>query len=206
MNSLRYWLGIPFFPASVRCSCGTVIDGFGDHILSCGNGPLRICRHDVIWHTLLQDHSGYKKEQHCGTDLNRPGDVFHPDFQFGKPTYFDVSVHHPLQDSLIYIFAATAGVAAGRGEVDKDSHHEAYVRAAGGIFCSFGGGVFRLPNSLAILKVIALHTTSKSGASTALVFCHFIEQLSMCLWRYNSQMLLHHLSLLPSSPLWEFGG
>ena len=73
-----------------------MIDSFGDHILDCGNGPLRICRHDaicdVIWHTLLQDHSGCKKEQHFSTDLYRPGDVFHPDFQYGKPAYFDVSV------------------------------------------------------------------------------------------------------------------
>ena len=62
------------------------------------------------------------------------GMFLHPDFQFGKPAYFDVSVCHPLQDSLICLSAATAGVAAGRGEADKDSHHEASVWAAGGIF------------------------------------------------------------------------
>ena len=27
--ALQYWLGIPLFPASARCFCGTVIDGFG---------------------------------------------------------------------------------------------------------------------------------------------------------------------------------
>ena len=139
MTALRYWLGIPLFPASVRCSCGTVIDSFGDHILGYGNGPLRIRRHDaicdVIWHALLQDHSGCKKQQRCSTDLDRPGDVFHPDFQFGKPAYLmSLCMRHPLQDSLICLSAATAGVAAGRGEADKDSHHEASVRAAGGIF------------------------------------------------------------------------
>ena len=140
--------------------------------------------------------------------MDRPGDVFHPDsfhpdnFQFGKPAYFDVSVRHPLQDSLICLSAATAGVAAGCGEVDKDSHHEASVWAAGGIFVP---GLWS-PNSLAILRVIALRTTSKSGASTALAFSNFLEELFVCLWRYNSQMLLHHLSLLPSSPLWELGG
>ena len=108
------------------------------HILGCGNGALRVHQHDaicdVIWHALLQDHSGCKKEQHCSTDLDLPGDVFHPDFQFGKPAYVDVSLCHPLQDSLICLSAATAGVAAGCGEVDKDSHHEASVWAAGGIF------------------------------------------------------------------------
>ena len=45
----------------------------------------------------------------------------------------DISVHHPLQDSLctlICLFAATAGVAGWRVEADKDSHHEAAVRTA----------------------------------------------------------------------------
>ena len=135
----------------------------------------------VIWHTLLQDHSGCKKEQCCNTDLDHPGDVFHPDFQFGKPAYFDLYVHHPLQDSLICLSAATAEVAAGCAEVDKDSHHEVSVRAAGDIFVYLVVESLGLwsPNSLAILRVIVLctqlATTSKSGASTALAFCHFIE-------------------------------
>ena len=60
--------------------------------------------------------------------------ALNPDFQFGKLAYFDVSVCHHLQDSLICLSAATAGVAAGHGEVDKDSHHEASVRPVGGIF------------------------------------------------------------------------
>ena len=38
-------------------------------------------------------------------------------------------MRHPLQDSLICLSAATTGVAAGFGEVDKDSHHEASVQA-----------------------------------------------------------------------------
>ena len=45
---LRYWLGIPPFHGSARCSCGVVLDGHGDHILECGDGLLRICQHDAI--------------------------------------------------------------------------------------------------------------------------------------------------------------
>ena len=52
----------------------------GDHVLGCGDGPLRIRRHDaicdVIWHALVQDNSGCKKEQCCGTDLDRLGTFF----------------------------------------------------------------------------------------------------------------------------------
>ena len=69
-----------------------------------------------------------------------------------------VRVRHPLQDSLLCLSAATAGVAAGRGEADKDSHHEASVRTGGGIFVPLvveSLGLWSL-SSLAVLRNIAL--------------------------------------------------
>ena len=117
-------------------------------------------------------------------------------------------MRHPLQVSFLCLSAATAGMAARRGEVDKDGRHEAAVQAAGGIFIPLVVDTLGLwsPNSLIVLKNVALCTISKSSTSSALAFCHFLEQLSMCLWKYNSQMLLHHLNLLPGDPLWELGG
>ena len=56
-----------------------------------------------------------------------------------------------LQDSLLCLSAATAGVTAEQGEPDKDSH------------------------------LAALQTTSKSSTSATLASCHFLEELSMCL-------------------------
>ena len=77
--AVKVWLGIPIFyssPQSLRCSCGQIIDQFGDHLLGCGQGPLRTKRHDalrdVIWHALLMDNKGDVREQHCvkaATDL-----------------------------------------------------------------------------------------------------------------------------------------
>ena len=110
---------------------------------------MRIHRHDalcdVIFHALLQDNSGCKWEQRCGSNLDRPGDVFHPDYLLGKPAYFDVTVHNPLQDSLLSQSAVLAGVAALRGEVEKDAHYEEAVLGAGGFsslwlwrLCTFG--------------------------------------------------------------------
>ena len=48
--SLWYWLGIPLFTStdSIRCSCGSVIDQFGDHLLGCGHGSMRIRQHDTM--------------------------------------------------------------------------------------------------------------------------------------------------------------
>ena len=121
---------------SVRYSCGSTVDQFGDHLLGFGHGPMRIRWHDtlcdVIFHTLLQDNSGCKREQCCGFNLDRPRDVFHPDYVYGKSAYFDVTVHNPLQDSLLSQSAVLAGVAASRGEVEKDAHHEEAVLGAGG--------------------------------------------------------------------------
>ena len=51
---------------------------------------------------------------------------------FGKPAYFDVTVRNPLQDSLLSQSAVLAFVAASRGEVEKDAHHEEAVLGAGG--------------------------------------------------------------------------
>ena len=209
--SLWYWLGIPVFAStdSIRCSCGNVVDRFGDHLLGCGHGPMRIRRHDalcdIVFHALLQDNSGCKREQRCGSGLDRPGDVYHPDFLYGKPAYFDVTVRNPLQGSLLSQSAVTAGVAASRGEVEKDAHHEEAVLGAGGIFIPLAVESLGLwsPASLKILRDIAVRATNRSGVSAAVACHHFIEQLSICLWRHNSHMFLHLFSLLPVSPLWE---
>ena len=89
---------------SVRCSCGTTVDQFGDHLLGYGHGPVRIHWHDVlcnvVFRVLLQDNSGCKREQCCGFYLDRPGDILHPDYLYGKPAYSYVTVHNPLQDIL----------------------------------------------------------------------------------------------------------
>ena len=92
-------------------------------------------------------------------------------------------MHHPLQDLLLCLSAATAGVTAKHGEVDKDYHYEAVVWAAGGVFVLLVVECLGLwsPHSLGVLKNIAFRTTSISCVSLALAFCHFLEQLSICL-------------------------
>ena len=60
------------------------------------------------------------------------------------------------------------------------------------------------PASLKVLRDIAIRTTNRSGAGIALACRHFLEQLSVCLWRHNARMFLYHFSLLPVDPLWEF--
>ena len=82
----------------------------------------------------------------------------------------------------------TAGIVASQGEVEKDAHHEEAVLGAGGIFIPLAVETLGLwpPASLRTLREIAVRITNRSDASTALACCHFIEQLSTCLWRHNS--------------------
>ena len=78
---LGLWLGVSLFPPSPLCTCLFSIDYFGDHLLGCSHGPMRIHRHDalvsILHHALLQDHPGALKEQHASfDDDSRPGDTF----------------------------------------------------------------------------------------------------------------------------------
>ena len=78
--------------------------------------------------------------------------------QYGKPAYFDVTVHNPLQDSILSQSAVSAGIAASWGEVEKDAHHEEAVASAGGNLTPLAVETLGLwsPASLNILREIAV--------------------------------------------------
>ena len=133
---LRIWLGVSLFPLSPLCTCLSTIDNFGDHLLGCSQGPMRIRRHNalvnVIYNALSQDHPGVLKEQRASHDHGScPGDVFHPDFQDGRSAFFDISVCSTTQPTFISSSDSWAGVAAVAVEVAKDEKHSAAVEKVG---------------------------------------------------------------------------
>ena len=68
------------------------------------------------------DNGNCGKEQRCNTDTcARPGDIFHPDFEQGRATYFDVKVRNTMQQSYVTQTADSAGnaAAAAAGEREK---------------------------------------------------------------------------------------
>ena len=141
---------------------GVQLDPFGDHLLGCGHGVLRIQRHDalrdIVYHALRMDNPGVRTEQRCqGDHQDRPGDIFHPDFQDGRPAYFDVTVRNTLQPAFLAEGAIRPGVAAEAGEAAKDLHHAAAVEQAGGVFLPLAVESFGVwtPHSLETLKKIA---------------------------------------------------
>ena len=49
--AMKLWLGIPLFddtPSGVRCSCGHIMDVFGDHLLGCGHDGMRTRCHIAL--------------------------------------------------------------------------------------------------------------------------------------------------------------
>ena len=120
--ALRLWLGIPVLPEEdpTLCSYHQLIDCFGDHLIGCSHGPLRIRRHnalcDIIYYALLEDSAHVRREQGVsGESASRPGDVFHPDFHNGRSTYFDISLRSAVHSGVISHSASASGFAALKG-------------------------------------------------------------------------------------------
>ena len=140
--AVRLLLGITLFPAhpsAVRCKCGQLIDGFGDHLLGCRQIHLRSKCHDalrdVIFNALLVDDKGTLKEQRFSSDTSdRPGDVFHPNFLTGRPAYFDITVRNSFQPKFVSSSATAAGAAGLAGEMEKDAKYDVLVSASDALF------------------------------------------------------------------------
>ena len=139
----RVWLGILIFnlPSDAkRCTCGAIIDKFGDHLFRCNQEQnLRMKRHnalcEVVFNVLLVDDSRCRREMRCSrTSNSRPGDIFHPNFEHSLLTYFEMTVRNFLQPSYLLQAATCQGAAAAAGEIEKDQRHDAMVSNTGGIF------------------------------------------------------------------------
>ena len=199
---LRLWLGIPLFPVPPLCVCLAPIDCFGDHLLECSHGPMRIRRHDalvdIVCHALSQSHPGVLKEQRVsGEDHSRPGDVYHPDFLSGRAAYFDLSVRSTTQPSYISSASSCAGVAAAAGELAKDQRHQDVVEEAGCDFIPLVVETFGVwsPFAFRTLQTIADRTTTRSGTSHRLARKNLLQQLSVSLWMNNARMILRYWAL-----------
>ena len=160
---------------------------------------MRIHRHDalinIIYNALSQDHPGVLKEQRASYDDGLcPGDVFHPDFQHGRPAYFNVSIRCTTQPAFISSCASCAGVAAAAGEVAKDKKHLAAVEKVGSDFIPLVVETFGVwtPFALKTLQNIADRTTPRSGVPRKVARKNLLQQLSVQLWSNNAKMILRY--------------
>ena len=191
---LRLWLGVALFPYSPLCTCLSPIDCFGDHLLGCSHGPMRICCHDslfdILYNALSQDHPGVLKEQRASyNNGSHPSDIFHPDFQHGSSAYFDVSICSTTQPAYICSSTYCAGVVAAAGELAKDEKHLAAVVKVGADFIPLVVETFGVwtPFALRSLNIIADRTT---WCSSQVSKKNLLQQLSVALWTNNARMIL----------------
>ena len=204
--ALCLWLGIPVFSRadSFSCSGHQPVDCFGNHLIGCGHGPLHIRCHnalcDIIYYALLEDNSEvYQEQGMSGESSSCPGDVFHPDFHNGHPTYFDISVRSAVHSGVITHSTLSPEFAALRGEMEKDAQHRRLVEAVGGVFFPLVLDNFGVctPSSIEVLCSVAHTSTVCNGLSVNTSFCHLVERLCVQLYRYNAKMILHFWSLHP---------
>ena len=200
---VRIWLGIPLFPSTptLLCPCGSVIGPNGDHLLGCIHGPFQNqmawCYCDIIYEALLLDNQSVKREWSASSQSrNRPGDIFHPDFSNGCPTYFDTSVRNSLTPG--NITSLTAGVAGLRGEAFKDAKHFSEVEGTGAVFIPLVTDALGLwsPFAKKILKQIAGKTIIFNNLLTAEALKYLIQGIPTTLWSFNSKMLMQRLTTL----------
>ena len=211
--AVRLWLGITLFPAhpsAVRCKCGQLIDGFGDHLLGCRQIHLPSKRHDalrdVIFNALLVDDKGTLKEQRFSSDTSdRPGDVFHPNFLTGRPAYFDITVRNSFQPKFVSSSATAAGAAGLAGEMEKDAKYDVLVSASDALFYplaveSFGAWT---PASLDCLRTIATKTITSNNIPFSQAYSNLMQQLSVNLWKFNARMIESRLLLDSDDCFWD---
>ena len=198
--ALRYWLSIPFLTLPIFVLVVLLLIC----MVGCGQGPLRIYRLDVLtyilFQALLQDNHQVKREQRIfSSSAMCPGDIFHPDFSDGKPTYFDISVRNSLLSQFLSRASLVAGIASSAGEMDEDTKYDHNVSSADCVFFLLVVETLGLwtDSSISLLRRIAARTTLCSGVSQGEAFHNLLQQLSVKLWSYNVKMLLRHISLLP---------
>jgi len=200
----RIWLGIPLFLTAQLCTCSSSINSYGNHLLCCSYGPLCIRRHDaltyILVHSMLLDNLSVLHEQRVSGD-NRPNLVICT-IQISAKAIQLSSMLLPLHSLSIYYFSGVSAVSAGTaaaGEALKDKQHETNVVAAGGQFYPLIVKTFGVwtPFARDTLKDIARRTTARNGLLPKKAFRNLIQQLSICLWKYNAKTVLRYWVLNP---------
>ena len=135
---LQYWLGLPIFSESSRCSiCHVSADRYGDHHVGCGSNGDRIFRHDSIRDAVFSAAQSAalapRKEfpSLIPGHQNRPADVFLPHWDRGLPAALDISVISTLQQRTVHGAAETQGYELSVCEERKMATHASSCRAVG---------------------------------------------------------------------------
>lgn len=163
---------------------------------------------NLLYEALLLDSkevTEVKREQRvAGPGRDRPGDIYHPDFDQGCPTFFDVTITCPTSEGNLNAASEVVGHAANRAEEGKDRKYRDRVEAAGGSFLPLAVETFGrwTPFARRTLKEIASRAAVFSRADRTTATHNLVQQLCIKLWIYNRKLLLHRLATSHSCPDW----
>ena len=187
-----------------------MIDKFGDHFLGCRKNSLRSKRHDAlrdtIFNALLIDDKGTLLEQRFSSQTNnRPGDVYHPNFQFGRPAYIDLTIRNTVQLKFVANSANSAGSAAAAGKLEKGIKYEEAVADSGALFFPLAVETYGCwtPASLDTIKTIASKVVTATSISFTQAYFNLMQQLSVNLWKFNARMIQSRLLLDADVIAWD---
>ena len=157
---MKRWLGIPIFNQDHLCSACQlhVMDIFGHHASVCPVSGDRIRRHNILRDILyyfcsLAAWGPAKEVPHIlPSSLERPADIFVPNFSLGKDLVLDAAVTCPLQHKHLLQAAQTAGFTCNDyAEQVKIRNYQERVQREGfiylpAVFESFGAFSRDLPD------------------------------------------------------------
>jgi hypothetical protein len=160
------------------------MDVFGDHLVSCHkNGPSD--RHNRVrdaLHDMLKLRMAVLKEQGIpgSNTLERPADIYLPQFDAAGPLFIDCFVAHPLAPSRSRIPQRALQV-VGQHESEKSARYQPLCERHGASFCPWGmttwGGYGPKGGSL-IFKLIRQLVGNLKGHKRSVQICRYRYDLS----------------------------
>jgi hypothetical protein len=205
---VRWWLGERVFPEGTTCRhCGSANDVEGYHALTCRCWGGRIYRHhalaNILTSYLRAAHHGAKREK--GVDgKTRPGDVFLPHWELGKPLAVDLAVTHPLQpNALLKAGMREPGSWATEYARIHKSAQAAQLAPRGVDFAPLVVETFGSwdPDAYALLHRFADQYATHQAVTPSVAVRTLFQRLSVTLMRVNVRMILARISPVPFE--WE---
>ena len=141
------------------------------------------------------DNLNVKIEQRVNGDLNtRPSDIYHPDFDNGKPSFFLIFLS-PMYCNIaqylpLLMLVQTLRVVKFQKLFRRRNRRWFFFRL---VVETLG---LWTPFAVKTLWTIATRASLYNGLHKKLIFKNLIEQLSLKLWAYNSKLVLDHFSFL----------
>ena len=202
---LRFWLGMPVYDAARACpGCGTAMDVFGYHALTCAHmGGLGV-RHNALRDVWLKYFklAGVTSAQAEAPSLlpgsaARPADIFVPDFvppdaKSATPACLDFAITHPQQPNFLKRAGEVCGFAAKEyADKVKVAKFGAECGAAGVVLVPMVVETFGRwgAHTDQVFDFVAKACAARGNATAVLAGAFLRRSLAVCLQRNNVRTL-----------------